>query len=417
MQAPFIFRKAVKLDDLSNVEKKKYFQKRSILEYLYNNGTVAISDICKWTNLSIPSVTRLIFELINEGYLKEEGIGDSVGGRRPNLYGIHPESGYILGVEIGRYISRMKIVNILNEKVTGLVEYRYKLQNNINDIDTIYEKAQDLISSSGIDADKLISTGMSIPGLINSKTGKSYDYFNFDKKPIALVFEEKFGKPVYIENDSRIMALGELFFGLAKGKKNVLCLNVGYSLGLGMIFNGRTYQGKSGFAGELGHIQTVHDGMLCYCGKKGCLETVASGAAVERMAKEGIENGTVSLISDIVNNTTEDINIEVVIDAANKEDQFAIEVISEAGNHLGRGVAILIHLYNPEMIIMGGRLAKADQYLTIPLQQVLNKDTISNIRNDTEIVTSNLGKKAGVMGAIALVIKNIFDSELNTEIF
>jgi predicted NBD/HSP70 family sugar kinase len=195
------------------------------------------------------------------------------------------------------------------------------------------------------------------------------------------------------------------------GKQNVLCLNIGSGIGLGMILNGRLYHGNSGFSGEFGHIQVDPDGQLCYCGKIGCLETLASGTTMIKTARKEIEAGATTLITSLVSNILEKITSEVILLAAQRGDQFAIGLLSNIGEHLGRGIAVLIHLFNPELIIIGGELTRAENYLVDPIQQNLNKYTISKIRRDTQIITSSLGNNAGLLGTVALVMNKVFTKD------
>jgi len=152
----------------------------------------------------------------------------------------------------------------------------------------------------------------------------------------------------------------------------------------------------------------VEHGTLCTCGKQGCLETVASGTALVRLAKEGLSAGRNSTLNKIIDNGQELIP-KTIIEAANEGDQFAISIISQTGLELGKGIAILIQLFNPELIILGGRVAEANQYLLTPIEQALNHYSIPKLRNQTNIVISKLGPNANILGSVAMVIENIFE--------
>ncbi|PKO97896.1 MAG: sugar kinase, partial [Bacteroidetes bacterium HGW-Bacteroidetes-9] len=245
------------------------------------------------------------------------------------------------------------------------------------------------------------------PGLIDVKTGLSYTYLNTGR-PATNILSEKTGFPVFIEHDTRAMAWGEQAFGLARGHQNVLCLNVGSGIGLSMILNGKLYLGHSGYSGEFGHIQIEPNGILCHCGKIGCLETLASGKIMVAKAKQEIANGAITQISSMIDGDSSKINIRIIMDAARKGDQFAIDLLAKIGESLGKGMAILIHLFNPELIIIGGEMSRAADYLISPIESNLNIFTISRIRRDARIVASNLGDNARLMGTVALVMNRIF---------
>ena len=184
-------------------------------------------------------------------------------------------------------------------------------------------------------------------------------------------------------------------------------LQADWGLGLGIIINGKLYGGKSGFSGEFGHLPIVDNGVLCSCGKQGCLETIVSATAIVRIAKEGISKGNSSLITELVNGDTDKIEISVVIQAANRGDQFAISLFSEAGYWLGRGIVYLIQIFNPELIIIGGRLVEASQFILAPIQQAINIFSNRDLSSDTEIRFSELGSKAGTVGAAAYALEKI----------
>jgi glucokinase-like ROK family protein len=396
-------------DSKANFTKKNAL-KLVILEELYRHGCRSIPELSKIIRMSTPTITRAIDELIADSLLIEEGIGNSSGGRRPNLYGINPSSRYVLGIDICRYSVRYGLFNFHNEPAAEIRVLNEGLETTKDIIGAIKTAVDQYIKDANIDESKLMGIGIALPGLIDIHTGISYSYLHEDK-PLASLFEDRFHHPVFVEHDTKAMALGELAFGLAMGKQNVLCLNIGSGIGLGMILNGKLYHGNSGFSGEFGHIQVDPDGTLCYCGKIGCLETLASGTTMIRNAKKEIEAGATTLISSLVNNDLEKISSEVILHAAQRGDQFAISLLSNIGEHLGRGIAVLIHLFNPELIIIGGELTKAENYLIDPIQQNLNKYTISKIRRDAQIITSSLGNNAGLLGTVALVMNKVFVKE------
>jgi len=216
-----------------------------------------------------------------------------------------------------------------------------------------------------------------------------------------------FGVPVFFNHDSKVRTFAEQHFGLAQGKKNVLMLQADWGLGLGIIVNGKLYSGKSGYSGEFGHLPIVDNGILCACGKQGCLETMVSAFAISRMAKEGIKKGNLSLITDLVQNDLEKIDIAVVIQAANQGDQFAISLFTEVGFWLGRGIAYLIQIFNPELIIIGGQVAEGSQFIIAPIQQAIHTFCNRDISNNTEIKFSELGSKAGTIGVAAYALEKL----------
>lgn len=398
----------IKPEGTSSLGLKKYFQKKSILNFLYQKGALSNPEICRLTNMSSPSIQKLLRELISEGLVCEEGPGNSIGGRRPVLFGIDSGARYVVGVKIGQNATEIGVFNLKNEIIGEVRELKIPLQNDPEFIGEIHHFVRNVFFEMELDYEKVLSVGVAIPGLTDPARGSSYSYFNESTRTVREIFESHFGRPVYVDNDARVMALGEFVFGSAKGKNHVLCLNIGSGIGMGVILNGRLYQGNSGFAGEFGHIRMKDDGDLCICGKRGCLETLASGKALEKMTREGIKSGKLSAIRTLVRDPQE-ITTTMVIRAAREGDQFSIDQLQQIGDYLGKGLAILIHIFNPEAIVIGGTLSRAGQFIIDPIQQTLNRYTIMKIKNDTKISTSTLGGKAAVMGAMALAMQHIFE--------
>jgi predicted NBD/HSP70 family sugar kinase len=214
------------------------------------------------------------------------------------------------------------------------------------------------------------------------------------------VIERNIGMRIFLENDSRAMAFGEFSAGVVHEEENVLFLNMDYGMGVGIMINSQLYYGKSGFAGEFGHIPFFNNEILCSCGKKGCLETEVSGWALVRKFKEKLAEGSTSVLSSM---PVDEIKLNDIIDAAIKDDVLAIELVAEVGERLGKGIAVLINIFNPEMVILGGSLAETGEYIRLPIKSALNKYSLSLVNNDTQLKMSKLGEKAGVIGACLLV--------------
>ena len=214
--------------------------------------------------------------------------------------------------------------------------------------------------------------------------------------------------PYILINDTKAMLVGEHRFGLAQGKNFVLSINIDWGIGLGVITNGAILQGMAGFAGELGHIQMKTDGELCTCGKVGCLETVASASSLIRRAKDGLREGRISALTERDPDT---ITIELIIEKANTGDAFCIDLLNEVGSELGRGLATAVHLFNPELIIVNGVLAKATRAITRPIEQAIAKYSLLNYRDNLSIELSQLGEMAKLYGTQAYILQNLLDME------
>ena len=392
-------------ENITGVAYKNINVKKSVISYFANTGNSTIADLCKELGLSAPKVNSILNDLISDGLVKEYGKVDSTGGRRPNLYGLVPESAFFIGVDVKQNHINIGISD-LQKNIIRLVDNQpYKFSNSPDSLNELCNLIKLFIRDLQIPKDKILGVGINLSGRINYATGYSYSFFHFNEEPLSKVIEASIGIKVFLENDSRAMAFGEFSSGIVKNEKDVLFLNLDYGLGMGIMLNGHLYYGKSGFAGEFGHMPIFKNEIICHCGKKGCLETEASGWALTRMFKERLREGS----STSLQIKAEDIQLEDIIEAAKNDDTLAIELIAEIGENLGRGIALLINIFNPELIVIGGLLASTDEYLRLPIKSAINKYSLSLVSADTQLKVAKLGEKAGVIGACLLVRNRLFD--------
>lgn len=222
-----------------------------------------------------------------------------------------------------------------------------------------------------VNTDKILNININISGRVNPESGYSFSQFNFSERPLAEVLTEKIGYQVCIDNDTRAMTYGEYLQGCVKGEKNIIFVNVSWGLGIGIIIDGKVYTGKSGFSGEFGHINVFDNEILCHCGKKGCLETEASGSALYRILLERVRKGESSILSDRIDSQNCSLTLDEIIEAVNKEDLLCIEIVEEIGQKLGKQIAGLINILNPELVIIGGTLSLTEDYITQPIKTAI----------------------------------------------
>lgn len=386
---------------LNNPESKNSALKQAILGKFISEGTESIADISREIGTSIPTITKLVGELIDEGLIEEVGKLGTTGGRRPCIYGLNPAAGFIVGVEIRWHHISMAITNFKGEIVDFQEDIPYTLESTEESFRAFCTFLKQLVDKTGIDRTKVLAYGFNLSGRVNNETGFSLSYFISEHRPISLVFKEELGTCVFVENDSRAMTYGEYICGIADEEKNMLFLNVTWGLGMGMIIDGKLSYGKSGFSGEIGHFPMLDNEKICQCGKIGCLETGASGSAAHRLVMEKLAEGRASILSDTLKKNG-CITLDDIILALNEEDVLAIEVIEEIGRTLGRAIAGLINLFNPELVVIGGKVSAAKDYLMLPLKSAVQKHSLNMINRDTTIKFSKLGKKCGPIGACML---------------
>ncbi len=399
-----ILSKVFNNDNSSGVALKNKILKGLIFKFLDQTESASINEISKESNISVPKTTSLITELIEEGLISDYGKFESTGGRKANLYGLIGDAGFILGVDVKKYYINIGLLNFKKQLIHQKSRITFKLDNTAESLNQLIQIIQNFIKEVGIKKDKILSLGINLSGRINHTKGHSYTFFHFQEEPLSEIIQEKIGIKTYLENDSRAMAFGEFCNGEVNTEKNVLFVNLDYGIGLGILIDGNVYYGKSGFSGEFGHIPFFNNEIICHCGKKGCLETEASGNALLRKFKEKIKLGSTSSVLK-KNKKVEDITLTDLIQAAQKEDVLIIELLAELGENLGKGLAVLINVFNPELIIIGGTLSETGEYLKLPIKSSINKYSLSLVNADTELKLSKLGEKAGIIGA-CLLAKN-----------
>ncbi|WP_338224500.1 ROK family transcriptional regulator [Algoriphagus confluentis] len=396
------------------VEIKSYLNKIKIIKNLYSKGANTASEICNEVGISLPTVNALLNDLMNSGEVIKQGRAESQGGRKPDLYRLAADAFYVLSVDLSKFNVCLALYSCQHELAFEKESFKITLNNEKETFDDLGDKIDHYLSKTGIEPQKIIAIGVSMPGLVDSVAGINYTYLRFGKKTLLENLESRFQKKVFLENDARAMTLAEFKFGAENSHKNVLGLFIGWGIGLGIIIDGKIYQGSSGFAGEFSHSPIFESrDVICTCGKRGCLEAVASGTAIVRMAEEALKLDKDSILARIVRDHSGDMEPGLVVEAALAGDQRAITILSEAGLDLGRGISILIQLLNPELIIIGGSVAEADQYLITPIQQALNVYSMAKSREKTQLSLYKLGKDVGLFGGVAVVNEKLFEDVLN----
>ena len=389
------------LSFLNNIDGKNAALKQKIIGLCINDGDFSLADLSKELGTSIPTTTKLVEELLSDGLLEDRGKQGTNGGRRPSIYGLNPAAGYFIGIDVRRKYINYAVTDFKGTVLTYQDRLPYAVQNSEESFNGLCQFIKNSLTENNIDTEKVLAYGFNLTGRVNNETGYCFSYFIGEDKPIATVLEKFLDRPVFIENDSRAMTYGEYIGGAANNEKNMLFLNVAWGLGMGMILDGHLSYGKSGFSGEIGHFPLLENNQVCHCGKTGCLETGASGSAVHRIFMDKLKEGRASSLSEKYANG-EIIHIEDIIEAVKEEDVLAIEVVEEIGTVLGRAIAGLINIFNPELIVIGGNMATAKDYLLLPIKSAVQKHSLNIINSDTKIKLSKLGKKAGSIGSCML---------------
>lgn len=401
---------ALKKADLQNMavpELKRYKLRMHILKALYKRGMQSASSLTKKTNVSLPTVKAVLDDLIKENVVSASGIGDSIGGRKPVIYSLEKDAFFVLAVEIGHYTASAVVVDCLNNRRTGVRE----IETNIDDpeLEKKLERILDaLLQEADLSKDKLSAMGIGMPGLIDSDRGINRTIKNPEAQHIGERLSKYFNIRTFIENDARMQALGEFVLGKAKNALNTLVVNWSWGLGLGVIVNGEIYKGANGCAGEFSHIRIAENGKLCECGKRGCLQTIAGARHLLNMAREEVQKATISQLTKLFAVNPQEMTPADIINCAKKGDELSISLLNAVSTNLAWGLSILIQLYNPEQIVLNGPLAKAGQYVLMPIQQAINQYCLTSISEHIRIEISELGEHSGLQGVSVMVFHKLF---------
>lgn len=395
------------LAEIEKGSKNALIKKKIINHYIYN-GNSTITDLSKEIDLSVPTVTKLIGEMCEEGFINDYGKLETSGGRHPNLYGLNPGSGYFIGVDIKQFAVNIGLINFKGDMVELKMNIPYIFENTIESLNKLCQLILNFIKKSPIDKEKILNINMNISGRVNPESGYSYSIFYFEERPLAEILSEKLSYKVTIDNDTRAMTYGEYMVGGVNSEKDIIFVNISWGLGIGIIIDGKVYTGKSGFSGEFGHVSTYDNEIICHCGKKGCLETEASGLAMHRMLIERIKGGASSILSELVLKE-ENLTLDDIIAAVIKEDMLCIDIVEEVGQKLGKQIAGLINIFNPEMVIIGGTVSLTGDYITQPIKTAVRKYSLNLVSKDSVIITSKLKDKAGIIGACMIARSRMFE--------
>jgi predicted NBD/HSP70 family sugar kinase len=374
-----------------------------LIKGLYYSKAASLNDLSIYTGRSVPYVTKGIADLIKLDIVKEVGIRASSGGRKPATYSLIGDTGFIISVAMNQFLTRIVIVNMNNEFVGEVQEFELKLNDNKDAIHSLIACIQAVVVNSGLPKDKFLAIGITMPGFIDAFLGNNLSFLKSPEETLVTYITKQAELPVFIENDSTAIALAEQKFGLPIARNNSMIINLGWGVGLGMIINKEIFKGHSGFAGEFSHLPLHKNGKLCSCGKQGCLETEASLLAIEAKAIEGLKQGEVSSLVKYDTLSADDIITEAL-----KGDAFAIKIISEAAYFIGQGLAILLHLMNPESIILSGKGSVIGKLWLSPIQQAMNEHCIPHLTTYTQLAVSNLGNNAQLLGGVTTVIENLY---------
>ena len=377
-----------------SIEKRR-LRKHHILNVIREHGPLSRADISKVSGYNLRSVSSLVEELLGDDLVYENDAVEVPRGRRPIPVHLNRKAAAALGIDIGRRRTTGLLMDLGGHVIHEMELKTPECKRPDKYADWTMTVAEKMFESASDVTPPLCGIGVAVPGLI-AKKGLRVSYTMQEAaEHIRRELIHAYGVEVMVENDARMMAMGYLWFGKGGTYNSFAVLKIGAGLGLGIVEEGRTLQGAMGFAGELGHIPMGDNRIQCPTGQYGCLENIASGAGITRMAEErGLEKTDAKEVAELVRQG----NLE------------AKQIFHEFTVALGRGIATVLNLYNPEAVILGGRVASAADVFLDDLREIVAAHTLPPIWETTDIIVANGEGKYGSLGAGAVVLHHIYYS-------
>ncbi|MDQ6421193.1 ROK family transcriptional regulator [Paenibacillus sp. LHD-117] len=361
-----------------------------VLEAVLKHAPLSRAQISELTGLNKATVSSLVQDLIDAHLVREIGPGESSGGRKPVILLFNEKAGYAVGIDLGVNYIR----GILSDLEGGVVAERYRelrpqqelpLHLLMDCIDELTKQAPD--SPYGI-----VGIGVGVPGIVDDQ-GTILFAPNMKLRQVALkrMLQERYGLPVTIDNEANAGAQGEQKYGAGRGIRNQIYVSVGIGIGTGIILNKELFKGASGFSGELGHLSIQFDGKPCSCGNRGCWELYASeNSLLEQAAELGFDS------------------LEQLLDAASAGDERVQSLFRKIGSYLGVGVANIVNVFNPDVVIIGNRMSRGAEWLGPAIQEAVDARTLPYHRAQLRILFAELQEHSAVRGAAYYAINEFF---------
>ena len=392
-------------------DKERTAMQTAMINLLLEKSEQTIAELSAALGVSIPYTTKSLNELIDMELVQEVGKRDNYARRAPRVYSLIATAGYFLGIDTGHDRLNLAITDFCGDIVYSECNISYEYVNTEACFQSLTDKVNAFIEESGIARDNIVEACMSVGGRVKPTEGKTHNYFTCLNTTLADALTQSIGVPSCIDNDTRCMLYGEWLKGCCRGCRNVVFVNISWGIGIGIINDGKMYLGKSGYSGEIGHMHIYNNDIICHCGKTGCMETEASGWALQRKMAKAIADGAASILSDR-KNPQQTLTLDDILDAIAREDVLSIEKLQEVAVELGINLAGIINVFNPDMLVIGGDLSVTGDYLTLPICMGIKKYSLNVVNEDSIIATSTLTNKAGLIGACLMARHKVLNKNL-----
>ncbi|WP_010649175.1 ROK family transcriptional regulator [Oceanobacillus massiliensis] len=379
----------------------KSVNKSNILNKIRTAEPISRAQIAKEIELTPPTVSSIVKELIEQELVRESSLGKSQGGRKPTMLHINNEAFYVIGVDAGPETVECILTDLKGEICERAHNKLKKPITNNEFLTILKETIWKILHSSTVNQEKILGIGVAMHGVVDVETGTSViaPNLNLINIPIKTELEQEFNLTIKVENDARAMALGESWFGGYGDEDSMVAVNIGRGVGSGLVINGKLYHGEHDIAGEVGHMTVDMNGETCECGNVGCLQTFVSGEAIAKRASNQAPD----------RQHREGLTGKDVFELAQNGDDFYRNILQETGKIIGIGLTNLIHLINPSKIILGGGVMKGEKYILPAIQQTIEQRALILKAKQTKVSISKLGEDATLLGAVSLLLVELFD--------
>ena len=383
----------------------KEINRNLVLNLIKSRGPISRTDIARLSGLSLATVSGITGDFIKAGLVHEMGEGESTGGRRPVLLRLNYQAGFVVGVKL----MEQAVASALTDLEAQVLHHRVTTLEDQRDLAAVQEvitaAVEATIAESGVDRQRVLGIGVGMAGVVDGEAGvcRYSPFFGWRNVQFARPLADHFGLPVYLENDVNTLTIAEQWFGYGHGVDHFVVVTVGRGIGAGIVVNGQFYRGALGGAGEFGHITLAENGPPCDCGKRGCLEALASDPAVVRQARAAIALGEQTALVGV-----EPLTLDDIVAAAEAGDELARRLLADSGHWLGMGIATLVNILNPQLVIVGGEGVRAGEWRFEPMREAIREHAFDGLADDLNIVIEPAGDETWARGAACVVLGEIF---------
>lgn len=370
-----------------------------LLNMIRAQGPLSRTQLTALSGLSVGAVSQIVGDLIESNWVTEAGESDSTGGRRQVLLRLNPTAAYVAGLKLMEDCAVCAVTD-LDATVLHYAEHPLPATQTPELIaQALAQVVIDALAQSGLRQDQVRGVGIGLAGVIDGDTGIVHysPFFQWQDVPLAGLVAEHLHVPVYLENDVNTLTITEQLFGLGHDVPSFAVVTIGRGIGMGVVINHQLYRGHKGGVGELGHLTIEQDGPLCSCGRRGCLEALAADEAIVREAQRALEAP---------------VTMQQIIQAAQDGHEAACAALAHSGHYLGLGLAVVVNLFCPELIIVSGEGVAAGPCRLDPMFETLRANTFNGLLDGVKIEVKPTDDLAWARGAAGLVVGKLFASPL-----